>query len=41
MVRVSQIFPDMSDDFNFKEEPILRENPGRFTLFPIEHKDVS
>jgi len=41
MVRVSQIFsvPDMSDDF--KEEPILRENPGRFTLFPIEHKDVS
>lgn len=28
---------EMSDDF---VEPILRENPGRFVLFPIEHPDV-
>ena len=28
---------EMSDDF---VEPILRENPGRFVLFPIEYPDV-
>ncbi len=25
---------------NLKPEPLLRENPGRFVLFPIEHDDI-
>jgi len=27
-------------DLNQIEEPMLKENPNRFVIFPIEHKDL-
>ena len=28
------------DDFNSSDEPLLRENPNRFVVFPIEYPDI-
>jgi len=30
----------MSEQGNFGEEPILKENKDRFVLFPIQHSDI-
>ena len=30
----------MSNDATIKEEPILKEDKGRFVLFPIKHQDI-
>lgn len=27
-------------EFEKEEEPLLKENPRRFVLFPIEHTDI-
>lgn len=33
-------FMDRKNQKNMHEEPILKENPGRFVLFPIQHDDI-
>lgn len=36
----SAIKQDVTMEFNPQLEPLLRENPNRFVIFPIQYQDI-
>lgn len=34
------IKPEVTMEFNPELEPLLRDNPRRFVIFPIQYKDI-